>query len=51
MKDLEKTIRVLKRLKEMGVKISIDDFGTGYFPLLLKIDQSFSNSYLKAVSH
>ena len=53
MKDLEKTIRVLKRLKEMGVKISIDDFGTGYsslsylkqFPIdTLKIDQSFISS-------
>ena len=53
MRDIEKTIRVLKKLKEMGVKISIDDFGTGYsslsylkqFPIdTLKIDQSFISS-------
>ncbi|MFK7889400.1 MAG: putative bifunctional diguanylate cyclase/phosphodiesterase, partial [Granulosicoccus sp.] len=43
-------IRVIKRIKQMGVKISLDDFGTGYaslsyltrFPIdYLKIDKSF----------
>jgi len=44
------TIGVLRRLVEMGIRISIDDFGTGYssltylkhFPIhTVKIDQSF----------
>ncbi|MCL6458030.1 MAG: EAL domain-containing protein [Gorillibacterium sp.] len=50
MKQGEHTIRILKRLKDMGVYISIDDFGTGYSSLsylnrlpidALKIDKSF----------
>jgi len=48
--NVDKTIQILNKLKDMGVKISIDDFGTGYsslsylkkFPIdTLKIDQSF----------
>ncbi|WP_028550192.1 sensor domain-containing protein [Paenibacillus sp. UNC451MF] len=48
--DVNSTIRVLNRVKSLGVNISIDDFGTGYsslsylsqFPIdRLKIDQSF----------
>src|SRR5439155_14113591 len=46
----EFTIQVLRRLRQMGLRISIDDFGTGYSSLkylkdlpidALKIDQSF----------
>jgi diguanylate cyclase (GGDEF)-like protein len=50
MSDVEKTVRHLKDLKVLGVRVAIDDFGTGYsslsylklFPIdTLKLDQSF----------
>ncbi len=53
MHNLSETLKTIKRLKEIGVKISIDDFGTGYsslsylktFPIdTLKIDKSFINN-------
>ncbi|GAB3472256.1 hypothetical protein GCM10027321_45030 [Massilia terrae] len=50
MEDPQKTFDILRKLKDMGVRLAIDDFGTGYsnlnylkrFPVdRLKLDQSF----------
>jgi polar amino acid transport system substrate-binding protein len=50
MELIEENIDILKKLKEIGVRISIDDFGTGYSSLsylrqlpldVIKIDKSF----------
>jgi diguanylate cyclase (GGDEF)-like protein/PAS domain S-box-containing protein len=50
IKDTEKVLSTVRKLKALGVKLSIDDFGTGYSSLSylkqfnvdkLKIDQSF----------
>jgi EAL domain-containing protein (putative c-di-GMP-specific phosphodiesterase class I) len=50
MDNVDETIRTLKALRDMGIRISLDDFGTGYsslnylnrFPIdELKIDKSF----------
>lgn len=50
MQNADLTLSILKKLKEMGARISIDDFGTGYsslsylkrFPIdTVKIDQDF----------
>lgn len=50
MHDPDRAIKIIRQLKDMGVRIAIDDFGTGYsalahlkhFPIdSLKIDRSF----------
>ncbi len=50
MRDVEKAMKILTGLKDMGIRIAIDDFGIGYsslsrlkqFPLdTIKIDRSF----------
>lgn len=56
IRDTEESIRVLRELKKMGVKIAIDNFGVGYsslsclkkYPIdVLKIDRSFAKGMLK----
>ncbi len=55
MQNAENTIRTLRELKNIGVRIAMDDFGTGYsslnylkrFPIdTLKLDQSFVQGVL-----
>jgi EAL domain-containing protein (putative c-di-GMP-specific phosphodiesterase class I) len=50
MQNVDLSLSIMNRLKEMGIRISIDDFGTGYsslsylkrFPIdTVKIDQDF----------
>ncbi len=50
MQNADNTVRTLRELKKLGVRISMDDFGTGYsslsylkrFPIdTLKLDQAF----------
>ncbi|TXC92194.1 EAL domain-containing protein, partial [Metabacillus litoralis] len=55
LQDAEEALKMIKRLKELGVMISVDDFGTGFSSLMylkqfpidtLKIDQSFIKDVL-----
>jgi predicted signal transduction protein with EAL and GGDEF domain len=55
MDDIDRNVRMLRSLKEMGIGLLIDDFGTGYsslaylknFPITgLKVDQSFVRDVL-----
>jgi EAL domain-containing protein (putative c-di-GMP-specific phosphodiesterase class I) len=50
MTEMDRTVEVMNRVGELGVKFSVDDFGTGYSSLAylkhlpldkLKIDKSF----------
>jgi diguanylate cyclase (GGDEF)-like protein/PAS domain S-box-containing protein len=50
MRDIEQTVRILREVKELGVRVAIDDFGVGHsslnylktFPVdSVKIDRSF----------
>ncbi len=60
IQDLERTLRILKRLKEIGVRIAMDDFGTGYsslsylrrFPFdKIKIDRTFISDLSSGTEH
>jgi diguanylate cyclase (GGDEF)-like protein len=53
--NVEDTLRILTRLKALGVRIAVDDFGSGYsslallqrFPLdTIKIDRSFMRGFV-----
>jgi len=55
IRDVESTVRILTRLKAMGIRIAVDDFGIGYsslamlhkFPLdTIKIDRSITREFV-----
>lgn len=56
IQETASTLCIMKKLKELGIRIAIDDFGTGYsslgylknFPIdILKIDQTFVQDIVK----
>jgi diguanylate cyclase (GGDEF)-like protein len=55
MHDIEETLRILTRLKSLGIRIAVDDFGTGYSSLAMwrkftldtiKIDRSITREFV-----
>ncbi len=57
--DLERAIRVLGQIRELGVQVSLDDFGTGYSSLShlrslpvdeIKVDQTFVRDMLEDIN-
>lgn len=60
MRDMDKIMRILAGLKDMGVRIAIDDFGVGYsslsalqqFPLdTIKIDRTYIRDLVNIDEH
>ena len=60
IEDVQQTLQVLRRVRELGVGVAIDDFGTGYSSLAvlgqfpasaLKIDQAFVRDIASDSAH
>nr|WP_232226843.1 EAL domain-containing protein [Algiphilus aromaticivorans] len=60
MRELDRTIRILGEMKQMGIRVAIEDFGTGYsslstlqqFPFdAIKIDRSFVRDAVRSAEN